>query len=83
MRDEYGREILSDYYVSNCLIEAIRAKLRDRRVHIVSRRVTGTILPHFLWGIKGSGYLYDFGTNHKILTPILYRGYLRKREWRG
>lgn len=82
MDDVYGREILSDYYVSNCVIEAVKAKIHDRRVRIVKRHVKGAILPHFLWGVKGSGYLYDFGTDHAILTPLLYRGYLRRRKER-
>lgn len=80
MVDVYGREVLSNYYISNCLIEALKAKLHNPKIRIIKRRVKGTLLPHFLWSIKGSKYLYDFGTDHAIITPLCFRGYLRRRE---
>ena len=83
MKYSFGNEILSNYYVSNCLIEAIKAKKRDSRAHIIIRRTKSAILPHFLWSYKTDGYIYDFGTDHAIITPLLYRGYLRRRKERS
>ncbi|WP_040663656.1 hypothetical protein [Oscillibacter ruminantium] len=79
MLDQYGCEICSNYYISNCLIEAIKAKLRNSNVHIIMRKVHGGLIPHFLWRDE-SGLIYDFGTDHSILTPLMYRGYLRRRR---
>lgn len=79
MNDRYGNIVLSDYYYSNCLIEAIRAKVQGENVKIVVRHPRGKILPHFLWKYRGDDALYDFGTDHDILTSLWYQGYIRKR----
>lgn len=80
MTDQYGNLVLSDYYHSNCLIEAIRAKIQHPDVRIIMCHPKGAILPHFLWKYEGDDALYDFGTNHTIVTSLWYEGYVRQRK---
>lgn len=76
-------ECISNYFYSNCLIEALKAKFKEpENVKIVKAKSAYKMLPHFLWD-KGDGYLYDFGTNHKIVTPLFFQGYLRRRHVRS
>jgi hypothetical protein len=70
-------EVLSDYFYSNCLFEAIKAKIKNPNVKIVNRHLLWTKIPHFLW--ISNGFIYDFGTNHKIPCKLFFHGYLRRR----
>ena len=76
--DKYGNECLSDYFFSNCIVEALKAKMHDRSVRIIKRHVKGTIIPHFMW--QDGKWLYDFGADHSIICPLLFRGYVRRRK---
>lgn len=76
--DRYGNEVLSDYFYSDCLLEAIKAKLKNPKVKVIKRRSSWTKIPHFLW-IYG-GYIYDFGANESIPSKLLFHGYLRRRQ---
>ena len=84
--DEYGNKIITDYFISNCLIEAIKASIFDHDIKIVRHKVKGTFIPHFTWfsinAYYGKLYQFEFGTNHKIATPFLYQGYIRKFDSR-
>lgn len=39
--DKYGNEILSNYYISNCLIEAVKAKLKCKDIIISTNKIKG------------------------------------------
>lgn len=72
-------EILSNYFYSNCLLEAIKAKLKNPKdVKVRHHRIKGCVLPHFVW--ETNGYLYDFATNHKIFSPLYFQGFIRRRK---
>lgn len=75
--DRYGNEALSNYFYSNCLIQAIKAKWRDPKVRIRKIRQSWTRLPHFVW--TDGSYIYDFGANESIPCTLFYHGYLRRR----
>lgn len=78
-------EIISKDFYSNCLIEAIKAKIKDWK-HIkltfVSPFDNEVFCPHVMWsdGIND----YDFGNegkgNQGILNWTLHKGHIRKRE---
>lgn len=78
-------EIISKDFYSNCLIEAIKAKVKDWK-HIkltyVSPFDNEVFCPHIMWsdGIHD----YDFGNegkgNQGILNWTLHRGHIRMRE---
>lgn len=72
-----SEEVLSDYFYSNCLIEAIKAKVKNPKVKIIKRNQSWTRIPHFMWLLNG--YIYDFGANESIPCKLYYHGYLRRR----
>lgn len=77
--DKYGNMVLSDRFYSNCLIEAIKAKHRRSDVVIERHHVRGTLVPHFAWRYPESKMIYSFGTDHKIVCPLWFEGYVRVR----
>lgn len=69
------------YFYSNCLFEAIKAKIRNPRttkITVVPRSEAGK--PHFLW--SDEKYDYDFGVDHPIPGWHIpcFKGYIRKRN---
>ena len=77
-------EIISRDFYSNCLIEAIKAKLRDWqhiKITCVSPFDNEVFCPHLLW--SDGKYDYDFGNEEKgdqgILNWTLHKGHIRKR----
>lgn len=70
-------------FKSNCLIEAVRYKLknwRDVKITYISPRINEVRTPHFLWsdGVND----YDFGTNAylKWYQRFWFKGSIRTRE---
>ena len=70
-------EEISRPYYSNCLLEATKAKIRNPEIEIITRPIPDTKIHHFLW-IDGD-YLYDFGVEERICTPLLFKGCIRRR----
>ena len=78
-------EIISKDYYSNCVIEAVKAKLKDWK-HIkltfVSPFDNEVFCPHVLW--SDGEYDYDFGFEGRMEPFIkiwtLHKGHIRKRE---
>lgn len=66
-------------FYSNCLIEAINAKLEnpDVKITVVTKGNRG--VPHFLW--SDGKYDYDFGTDKKLsrLQALWFKGRIHKR----
>lgn len=66
-------------FYSNCLIEAINAKLEnpDVKITVVTKGNRG--VPHFLW--SDGKYDYDFGTDKKLsrLQTLWFKGRIHKR----
>ena len=64
---------------SNCLIEAIYAKLENPKVKITVVPRGGRGMPHFLW--SDGEYDYSFGTNKGIsrLQTLWFKGKIYKR----
>lgn len=78
-------KIISKDYYSNCLIEAIRAKLKNWRgikITYVSPFHNEVFCPHILW--SDGEYDYDFGNEGKgdqgILNWTLHEGHIRQRK---
>lgn len=77
-------ERLSNDFYSNCLIEAVRAKIRDPKnvkIFICWPIYNEAPCPHVMWsdGIAD----YDFGTPDYlplIFAWTIHRGYIRKRK---
>ena len=80
-------EVISRDYISNCLIEAVRAKLRKNQVKIYICRPRITENGHFQMfhcmgeDEKGS---YDFSEPEAVGLPpwkqLLFKGHIRKFE---
>ena len=76
-------EVITKDYVSNCLIEAIKAKIRNLKIKItvVMPWDNEVFCPHVLWndGIND----YDFGNegmgDQGIKNWTLHKGHIRKR----
>lgn len=76
--------IISEDYVSNCLVEALRAKLKDwKHVKIiyVSPFRNEVFCPHFMW--TDGKFDYDFG-NEGVKVGMFqnwtfHKGHIRKR----
>lgn len=78
-------EIISNDYYSNCLIEAVKAKLKNWKqikITYVSPFYNEVFCPHILW--SDGEYDYDFGNEGKgdqgILNWTLHEGHIRKRQ---
>lgn len=76
-------EIISNDYYSNCLIEAIKAKLKNWKqikITYVSPFDNEVFCPHFLW--SDGEYDYDFGICKKLkwYEKIYFKGNIRRRE---
>lgn len=74
-------EIIRGPFRSNCLLEAVKAKLRHPfkvKVTLVPR--SEARCPHFLWSDGTSDY--DFGTERRLTGAqiLLFRGYIRRYE---
>ena len=79
-------EIISGDYVSNCLIEAVKAKIRDPKnvkIYICKPRITeyGNFQNiHAMWSDGKSDY--DFSYDRYTYTPpyrqLIFRGHIRK-----
>ena len=78
-----GGMIVSKEFRSNCLIEAVKAKLKNPKkvkiTFIPARYTEGGICPHFLWSDGESDF--DFGTDQKLkpYQYILFKGNIRER----
>ena len=77
------RVIEGDYFYSNCLLEAIKAKLRSpKKVHLtyLSPFINEVICPHWMWSDGECDY--DFGVERylKWYERIWFKGCIRKRE---
>lgn len=85
---------MENYFYSNCLFEAIKAKIKDpKNVHIHFFRSESLVWPHFWWE-KGEEALsfvsvklhrkfqVFYFKGYIDITPIrLYRGYARSRKY--
>ena len=73
-------EIIKGPFWSNCLFEAVKAKIKHPfmvKVTIVPRSEANC--PHFLW--SDGEYDYDFGAERRLTGAqiLLFRGYIRRR----
>lgn len=78
-------KIISKDYYSNCLIEALKAKIKNwKKVKLtfVSPFDNEVFCPHVMW--TDGEYDYDFGNegkgNQGILNWTLHKGHIRKRN---
>lgn len=70
---------------SNCLLEALKAKLKDWSNTEIKHVRSKDNLIHFVWIDKKNGYRYDFAQTEvvKYWVQLLYfRGYIRKKKLR-
>lgn len=77
MRENGEIEEISRYFYSNCLLQALKAKAKNPRVLITKKPIRGTRVPHFEWEDKK--YVYDFGVNARIKSPLIFKGCLRRQ----
>lgn len=87
-------QIISHDYYSNCMIEAIKFKLRNFKnvkITVVAPWYNEVFCPHFLW--SDGEYDYDFGYEGKIIPLLsawtIHKGHIRRRrlgwneEWKS
>ena len=77
-------EIISKDYYSNCMIEAVKAKIKDWKhvkITYVSPFINEVFCPHFLW--SDGEYDYDFGIEglgaRGIIDWTIHKGHIRRR----
>ena len=76
-------EVVSKDYYSNCLIEAIKAKLKNHRLKIIFFVPwrNEIFCPHFMW--SDGKYDYDFGCEYNLSLPFawtIHKGHIRRRS---
>lgn len=77
-------EIISRDYYSNCMIEAVKAKVKDWKhvkITYVSPWNNLTLSPHFLWSDGENDY--DFGHENGeqgLRDWTIHKGHIRKHE---
>lgn len=71
---------ITDKFYSNCLIEAIKAKVKDPfRIKIMYVPPKGNgIIGHFMW--TDGEFDYDFGADVYPRQVILFKGGIRRRK---
>ena len=74
-------EIIKGPFWSNCLFEAVKAKIKHPfmvKMTIVPRSEANC--PHFLW--SDGEYDYDFGVERRLtgVQILLFRGYIRRHK---
>ena len=76
-----SKKIVKGPFLSNCLLEAAKAKIR----HPVKTKITAVLhseagCPHFLWSDGQNDF--DFGVDRRLVGPqvLLFRGYIRQHE---
>ena len=79
--DEIRCRYVKGPFWSNCLVEAIKAKLHDpfhTKITVVWRSEAG--IPHFLWSAPQGDF--DFGVERRLtgFQKIWFEGYIRKRR---
>ena len=68
---------------SNCLLEALKAKLKDSSVRILVYKSDFDWTPHIMW--RDKSYLYDFHTedrNLPIWKTLCFEGEIRVKKLR-
>lgn len=75
-------------YWSNCLIEAIKAKIKwgnKIKIIYISPRKNDIFCPHFMWYDVLAGNVKDFtadpGFANKWYSNILFKGHIRVRPY--
>lgn len=74
-------EVSSKEFYSNCLIQALKHKFKNKDVVItfIHPKYKGGLTPHYLWsdGVND----YDFGVDHKLkwYQVFYFKGRIRKR----
>lgn len=77
---EYKRIILSKEYYSNCLIEALKAKIKHPfkvRIIYIPPKLNESRCPHFMW--TDGKFDYDFGTDDYLKCVLVFKGRIRAR----
>lgn len=75
---------ISEYFYSNCLIEAIKAKIKHPikvKIKYIPARLNVVFCPHLMW--HDGEYTYDFWA-YGPLKPyqiLWYKGKIRKNEY--
>lgn len=75
---------ISEYFYSNCLIEAIKAKIRHPikiKIKYIPVRLNEVFCPHLMW--HDGEYTYDFWA-YEHLKPyqiLWHKGRIRKNEY--
>ncbi len=77
MKENVEIEEISQCFYSNCLLQALKSKIKNPKVRITKKPIRGTWVPHFEW--EDDNYLYDFGANARICTPLLFKGCIRRQ----
>ena len=78
-----AKRVSGDFY-SNCLIEAVKAKLKDPehvKIYICWPRYNEAPCPHVMWSDGVADY--DFGTSDYIpnfFAWTIHKGHIRKRR---
>lgn len=73
---------MGECFYSNCLIEIIKAKIRNPKIKItyISPFINEVFCPHWLW--SDDKYDYDFGVEKELrgLQVLFFKGHIRKRK---
>lgn len=68
-----------EYKYSNCLFEAIKAKLKDlKNVHIHFHRSDVGLIPHFWWEDKKGSWEFVSKKLNRKYQVFLFKGYTRE-----
>ena len=73
--------IISKDFYSNCLFEALKAKLKNPKVKItyVSPFANEVFCPHFLWSDGKSDYDFGIERHLKLHERLWFKGHIRQR----
>lgn len=72
-------ENITKPFYSNCLIECIKAKVKNPKIKIMvlSPFINEIFCPHFMW--SDGKYDYDFGVDGHVPCVLWFKGCIRRR----
>lgn len=70
-------------FYSNCLFEAVKAKIKNWQTTEIKHIRSKDNLIHFIWIDKKNGYRYDFAQVETVkywVQLLWFKGYIRKKK---
>ena len=73
------KQLIKGPFWSNCMIEALKAKLHNPKGVHITFMIVDRIIPHFMWEDETGDYDFGIEEDPNGIYPFWFQGYIRKR----